>query len=70
MGSFCWGQSIGWSSVVNPHLREPVGGEGGGFGLDDDGASWVGSSLSIGGFVGGLTGGKRFFPIFFNFYWH
>ena len=28
-----------------------------GFGIDDDGASWIGSALSLGGFLGGLTAG-------------
>ena len=55
MGMFVWGQSIGWSGVVNPQLRKNETG----FGLDDEGSSWVGSTLSIGGFVGGLMAGKN-----------
>ena len=131
---FVWGESVGWSSVVNPLLRNPKNGFGNGsqvstngswilakgsrisfdefqilsngsgilndrfgideekfedtdkgsqildddawnanneswipaipsqipengFGIDDEGASWIGSALSLGGFLGGLTAG-------------
>ena len=52
---FVWGESIGWSSVVNPLLRKT---DDVGLGIDDDGSSWVGSTISIGGFVGGLMAGS------------
>jgi hypothetical protein len=64
---FVWGQSIGWSSVVNPQLRRSDIG----LGLDDEGSSWVGSSLAIGGFVGGLMGGESdvFLPVIVKVFW-
>ena len=55
IGMFVWGESIGWSSVVNPLLRKT---DDVGLGIDDDGSSWVGSTISIGGFVGGLMAGS------------
>jgi hypothetical protein len=52
---FVWGESIGWSSVVNPILRKSESG----LGIDDDGSSWIGSTISIGGFIGGLMAGEK-----------
>ena len=54
IGMFVWGESIGWSSVVNPLLRKPESG----FGIGDDESSWIGSTISIGGFIGGLMAGQ------------
>ncbi len=54
IGMFVWGESIGWSSVVNPILRKSEFG----FRIDDEGSSWIGSTISIGGFVGGLMAGN------------
>ena len=51
---FVWGETIGWSSVVNPLLRK----KDSGFGIGDEESSWIGSTISIGGFIGGLMAGQ------------
>ena len=48
-----WGNMVGWSNIANPQLRGNVTG----FEMDDDGASWVGSTLSFGGIVGSVFAG-------------
>ena len=50
---FNWGNMVGWSNAANPQLRGNVTG----FEMDDDGASWVGSTLSFGGIVGSIFAG-------------
>ena len=51
---FTWGTFIGWSNTANPQLRHNQTG----FGMDDEGSSWIGSSISIGGIIGSICAGK------------
>jgi len=54
-GSFVFGTSGGWPSPVLPQLRKSW--VEGGFDIDDDSESWVGSLMPIGALVGGPVAG-------------
>jgi hypothetical protein len=47
------GDIIGWTNAANPQLRGNVTG----FDMDDDGSSWVGSTVAIGGIIGSVFAG-------------
>jgi hypothetical protein len=48
-----WGNMIGWTNVASPHLRSNETG----FGMDDDGSSWVGSTIAFGAIFGSIFAG-------------
>jgi hypothetical protein len=50
---FNWANMIGWSNVASPQLRGNVSG----FEMDDDGSSWVGSTIAFGGIFGSIFAG-------------
>jgi hypothetical protein len=54
MGMFNWGNMIGWSNAASPQLRGNVTG----FEMDDNGSSWVGSTVAFGGMVGSVFAGN------------
>ena len=51
------GNIIGWTNAANPQLRGNLTG----FGMDDEGSSWVGSTVAIGGIIGSVFAGKEYF---------
>jgi hypothetical protein len=51
---FTKGETLGWTNVANPQLRGNITG----FGMDDDGSSWVGSTVAIGGILGSAFAGE------------
>ena len=53
LGMFNWANMIGWSNVASPQLRGNVSG----FDMDDDGSSWVGSTIAFGGIFGSVFAG-------------
>ena len=54
IASMLWGMSIVWSAVALPHLRQALNTS---FAVDDSSASWIGSSMPVGGSIGGLVVG-------------
>ena len=58
--TFGWGCSIGLSAVIIPKLRDPISG----LGLDDSGASWIGSCLPLGAIIGSMLPGRYLFKDF------
>jgi hypothetical protein len=66
IGMFGWGNLTGWTNAANLQLRnnrtannESVFYEIG-FGMDDEGSSWVGSSMAFGAILGSMIAGKLF----------
>jgi hypothetical protein len=57
LGMLSKGEILGWTNAANPQLRGNVTG----FGMDDDGSSWVGSTVAIGGIVGSVFAGEVLF---------
>ena len=55
------GGILGWTNAANPQLRGNITG----FGMDDEGSSWVGSTASIGGVVGCVFAGNVSFTTAF-----
>ncbi len=53
MGMFNKADMGGWTNAANPQLRGNVTG----FGMDDEGSSWVGSTVAIGGMIGSVFSG-------------
>ena len=65
LASLLWGFSISWSAVALPQLRQEGGSRNsssavlfsGMLVVDDSAASWIGSSMPVGGTVGSLISG-------------
>ena len=53
LGMFNKADMGGWTNAANPQLRGNVTG----FGMDDEGSSWVGSTVAIGGMIGSVFSG-------------
>ena len=51
---FNWGNLTGWTIAANLQLRN----NSTGFGMDDEGSSWVGSVMAFGGIFGSIFGGS------------
>ena len=64
IASLLWGCAIAWPAIALPQLRN--GGDGGSnssvdansLDVDDYTASWIGSSMPVGGTIGGLLTGS------------
>ena len=64
IASLLWGCAIAWPAIALPQLRN--GGDGGSnssadansLDVDDYTASWIGSSMPVGGTIGGLFAGS------------
>jgi hypothetical protein len=54
IGMFNWGNLTGWTNAANLQLRS----NSTGFGMDDEGSSWVGSVMAFGGIFGSIFGGS------------
>ena len=57
VASLLWGMSIAWSAVALPQLRQHADISPMVVLVNDLSASWIGSSMPLGGVVGGLVGG-------------
>jgi hypothetical protein len=55
LGMLNWGNMIGWTNVASPHLR----GNETGFEMEDDGSSWVGSTIAFGAIFGSIFAGWK-----------
>jgi hypothetical protein len=62
---FGWGNLTGWTNAANLQLRKNGSALGEnvsgfyelGFGMDDEGSSWVGSSMAFGAILGSMIAG-------------
>ena len=57
IASLLWGCSIAWPATALPQLRTEGGNKTHSLEVDDDTASWIGSSMPVGGTIGGLVTG-------------